>query len=296
MSLPSSRSRHARRRWFLAFMLAPALLVVLAGSVYPLIYTIITSTQDYNLAYSTVTHDFIGSANFTSVLTDSDFWHAFRVSVIFTVAALVLEFGVGFSIALLLNHEFWLRNVFRSMLLIPMTIAPVVVGLIWRWLYNADYGVVNFVVTSFGGQPQAWLVNSHLALGAAVVADVWEWTPFIMLISLAALQTVPSDILDAAKLDGANIWQELRFVILPTIRNILLIGLIFRLLDAFRTADLLFTLTGGGPGNITTSEPYNLYLQGFQFFRIGYTAAMSLILIAITTLIVSLLMKFTNFD
>jgi multiple sugar transport system permease protein len=147
-----------------------------------------------------------------------------------------------------------------------------------------------------GGRRQAWVVNPHLALGAIIVTDVWEWTPFIMLIVLAGLQTVPTDVVEAARLDGATAWQELRFVVLPIIRNIVLIGVIFRLLDAFRSADTIFSLTGGGPGNVTTVEPYNLYLQAFQSFRVGYAAAMSIILIALTTFAVSRVMKIARFD
>src|SRR6185437_9725314 len=186
--------------------------------------------------------------------------------------------------------------IFRSMLLVPMPIAPVVVGLIWRWLYNADYGLINFFFTSLGGHAQAWLVNPHLALGAVILTDIWEWTPFLMLIALAGLQTVPTDVLEAAKLDGAGAWQELRYIVLPLIRNLLIIGTTFRVLDAFRTADTIFTLTGGGPGNVTTVEPYNLYLQGFQYFRVGYAAAMSIILIVFTTVAVNRLMRIVRFD
>lgn len=289
-------NHRARRRWFIVFAIFPALLAVLAGSVYPFIYTVFTSLRDYNLAYSNASYNFIGLANYASVLTDGNFWHSLQVSIIFTLIAVTIELLLGFYLAWLLNHDFWLRNIFRSMLLVPMTLAPVVVGLVWRWLYNADYGLINFIVTTFGGSSQAWVVNPHLALGAVIVTDVWEWTPFIMLIALAGLQAVPPDVVEAAKLDGAGSWQELRFIVLPIIRKVLLIGVVFRLLDAFRSADTIFSLTGGGPGNVTTVEPYNLYLEGFQNFRIGYAAAMSIILIAMTTFVVGRLMKVARFD
>jgi len=288
--------RRGRRRWFVVFSILPALAAVLAGSVYPFFYTLYASLHDYNLAYSNASFRFTGLSNYLGLLTDGEFWHALQVSVIVTGVAVSVELALGMFLAWLLNHDILGRNVFRSMLLTPMTIAPVVVGLIWRWLYNADYGLINYLVETLGGNRQAWVVNPHLALGAVIVADVWEWTPFVMLIVLAGLQTVPVDVLEASILDGANSWQRSRFVVFPIIRNIVLIGATFRLLDAFRSADTIFSLTGGGPGRVTTIEPFNLYLLGFQDFRIGYAAAISIVLIALTTFAVSGLMKIAAFE
>jgi multiple sugar transport system permease protein len=288
--------RRGRRRWFVAFSILPALLVVLAGSAYPFIYTLFVSVHNYNLAYSNTSFTFNGLSNYLSVFTASDFWHSLQVSIIFTGIAVSIELALGLSLAWMLNYEIFGQNLLRSLLLTPMTLAPVVVGLIWRWLYNAEYGLINYLVGIFGGSPQAWVVNPRLALGALIVTDVWEWTPFVMLIVLAGLQTVPIDVVEAAILDGTSSWQRLRFVVLPIIRNVVLIGATFRLLDAFRSADTIFTLTGGGPGRVTTVVPYNLYLQGFQDFRIGYAAAISIVLIALTTVAVGGLMKITSFD
>jgi multiple sugar transport system permease protein len=280
-----------RPRWFITVAILPALILVLAGSVYPLIYMVFVSFHEYNLAYSNVSFRFIGLVNYANVLASGDFWYSFRVSAIFTSVAVASELVLGTFLAWLFNRRFWGSHALRTLLLVPMTIAPVVVGLVWRWLYNAEYGLVNFIVTSLGGSPRAWLVNPHLALGAVIVSDVWEWTPFIMLVVTAGLQTVPPEVVEAAALDGANPWQEFRSVVFPIIRNIIVIGLVFRSLDAFRMADTIFTLTGGGPGRVTTVVPYDLYLQGFQFFRVGYAAAMSVILLALTTLAVGCLMR-----
>ncbi|HXX37829.1 MAG TPA: sugar ABC transporter permease [bacterium] len=288
--------RHRWRHWFITFSILPALLAVLAGSIYPFGYTLFVSFHDYNLTYSNAAFTFNGLSNYLSLLTVGDFWYSLRVSAIFTVVAVSIELALGVLLASLLNYEVFGRNLFRSLLLTPMTIAPIVVGLIWRWLYNAEYGLINYILGIFGGRPQAWVVNPHLALGAIIITDIWEWTPFIMLIVLAGLQTVPVDVIEAAILDGANSWQRLRFVVLPIIRNVMLIGATFRLLDAFRSADTIFSLTGGGPGRVTTVEPYNLYLQAFQDFRIGYAAAMSIVLIGLTTLVVSGLMKIAQFE
>jgi len=169
--------------------------------------------------------------------------------------------------------------------------APVVAGLIWRFIFNDEWGLANNVLNLFGIRSQAWLVNPPLAFFAVVVADVWQWTPFIALIALAGLQAVPKELNEAARVDGATWLQIQRFVTLPIMRPILAVGLLIRLIDCFRNVDQIFVMTYGGPGVATSVLGFYTYLKGFKFFDMGYTAGLGIILVFMISVLAQAIIK-----
>jgi multiple sugar transport system permease protein len=166
-----------------------------------------------------------------------------------------------------------------------MVMAPVVAGLIWRFIFNDEWGLANNIGGLFGLSSRAWLVDPQLAFFAVIVADVWQWTPFIVLIALAGLQAVPRELIDAARVDGANWFQIQRFIALPTIRAMLAIGLLIRLIDAFRNVDQIFVMTYGGPGVATSVLGFYTYIKAFKFFDMGYAAALGIIMLFIISVL-----------
>ena len=204
---------------------------------------------------------------------------------------MTVEFVLGILIAFLLDTEFIGRNVVRALILLPMVMAPVVAGLIWRFIFNDQWGLANDIIRVFGIGNKAWLVDPSLAFFAVIVADVWQWTPFIVLIALAGLQAVPRELTEAARVDGASWLQTQRFVVLPTIRSVLAIGLLIRLIDAFRSVDQIFVMTYGGPGLATSVLGFYTYLKGFKFFDMGYTAALGIIMLFIISVLAQSIMR-----
>ena len=280
---PRGRSWLRNRKLSLLGFIAPALTVIAVTNIYPFFYTLWTSFRNWNLAYSDASNTFIGIANYHDIIRDPEFWHAVRLSGVYTVSAVGLEFVFGFAIALLFHREFVGRGLFRSILLLPLAISPVVVGLMWRWLYNADAGFINYLFGLAHLPPQAWLVNPRVALPALIVIDIWEWTPFIMMIMLAGLQGLPDEVLEAGKIDGATGWQTLRFLTWPLLRSLAVVAIIFRTADAFRLIDTIFATTYGGPGAATKVLPLMTYFEAFKFFRLGYGAALAMIMIVVST-------------
>ena len=268
--------------------LGPALLVMLTMTVYPFVYTVILSLSRWNLTFARP-QTFIGLANYQAILGSSDFWQSAEKTFWYVGGCLTIEFLLGISIAFLLDTQFIGRSVVRTLILLPMVMAPVVAGLIWRFIFNDEWGLANIVAGLFGLSSRAWLVDPRLAFFAVIVADVWQWTPFIVLITLAGLQAVPRDLIDAARVDGANWFQIQRYIALPTIRAVLTIGFLIRLIDSFRNVDQIFVMTYGGPGVTTSVLGFYTYLKAFKFFDMGYAAALGIIMLFIISVLAQLI-------
>jgi multiple sugar transport system permease protein len=264
--------------------LAPALLVMLTMTVFPFVYTLTLSLCRWNLTFARP-RTFIGLGNYQAILSSPDFWNSAERTFWYVGICVTVEFVVGILIAFLLDTQFIGRNLVRALILLPMVMAPVIAGLIWRFIFNDEWGLANDLIGLFGFGGKAWLVNPPLAFFAVVVADVWQWTPFIVLITLAGLQAVPRELTEAARVDGATWLQIQRFVSLPTIRSVLLIGLLIRVIDAFRSVDQIFVMTYGGPGVTTSVLGFYTYIKGFKFFDMGYTAALGIIMLFIISML-----------
>ena len=271
----AARSYADRRRLFLISMALPGLAYVVAVGVWPLTKGIWFSLYDYNLLKPAQTH-FVGLRNYADVLDDSVARQAFSNTVVFTVSAVAVELVLGFAIALALWRDDRFNRVCLALILIPVTITPLVVGLIFRALLMPDYGLIGYYLAESGfSGPHGLFADGSSALATLIFVDIWEWTPLVALILLAGLKALPSDILEAARADGATGVQRLRMVIIPLMAPTIVLAVMLRTIDAFRIFDSIFVTTGGGPGNATNSLMLHAVKQGLEFFNVGLASAIA---------------------
>ena len=203
----------------------------------------------------------------------------------FAVIDVLCEFVIGLSLALLLNNEFRGRSLLRVMILIPLMVPPLASGLVWRVMYDDTFGVLPFFVHALGGNPPVFLGDPSTALYAVIATEVWRASPFMVLVLLAGLQALPQEMVEAAQVDGASSWQVFWHITLPFITPVIMVALLFRTIDAFRTFDLIYLLTSGGPGTTTEVISMFIYRWGFRHFKLGSTSAASILLFIATLLI-----------
>ena len=276
-------------------LLGPAVLVLALVAVFPFLYSLVLSLHNWNLADRNATWTFVGLANYVAILThDPFFWSACKVSLIFILGAVVSEMILGLAIALLLNREFRGHGLVRTIIMLPLMTTPVVVGLIWRFMYNPERGMVNYLLSLFGITGPVWLGWQQTAMPAVIIADIWEWTPFVALIMLAALQALPEDPYEAARIDGASSWQSFLYITIPLITPALVVAGLIRLMDAFKTFDLIYVLTMGGPGSSTQVLSLYTYKYGFKFFRMGYASALSYVMVFFVVVVANIFIIVTN--
>jgi multiple sugar transport system permease protein len=261
-----------RNRLLYWALLAPTALFALAMTVLPLVYSLRASLQEFRLGRPPA---FVGLQNFQALLHDSSFHSSLGTTLIYTIFATGIEFLLGLGLALLLKEEFPFLKVIRSSLIIPMVIAPIVVGIIWRLLYSADVGLLSFAVQALTGKSFSVLSDTALALPALILVDIWEWTPFMFLILLAGIQSLPQEPFEAARVDGASPWNIFVNLTLPMLRPVIAVAVLIRALDAFTVFDQVFVLTQGGPGTATEVATLMIYKTAFRFSQFGYGAAMA---------------------
>lgn len=284
-----------RRRLFLIAMAVPALVYVAAVALWPLAQGISYSFFDYNLLRHGGRKTFVGLANYADLLTDKTGRRAILNTFVFTLAAVAFQFVLGLGLALLLWRDSRFNRIALALLLIPVTITPLVVGLVFRALLAVDYGLIGYYLAEWGlTNPHGLLADTTTALPTLIAIDIWEWTPLVTLILLAGLKALPADILEAAAADGATSWQRFRLVILPLLLPTVFLALVLRMMDAFRVFDSIFVTTGGGPADATNSLMLYGVKQGLQFFNIGYAAAianLSILCIAAMAAVFALLIR-----
>jgi multiple sugar transport system permease protein len=288
----------APRRWrtssepqpFLAFALnSPAILLLVAMMLFPILYSAFLSVHRYNLRRPKI-FDFIGLGNYGQILSDPQFWNAARITALFSIGSIAGTVIMGTLLALLLNERWPGRGLLRAVTLIPWAIPPVVNGLVWQWLLEGRYGLVNSILLNLHliDHYHAWLSDPSTALPALIVAQIWNEMSFAAIVILAALQTIPSDLHEAARVDGANVFQRFWYVTLPWLSHSLLLILITQTMVALRTFDIIYVLTGGGPGDATTVVAWLTYLTTFGSTDFGKGNAYAYI-IALVTLTLSIL-------
>ena len=240
---------------------------------------------------------FVGLSNFISLFTeDPQLWRALYVNVFFSVVAVSAEFGLGFGLALLMDREFPGRGLFRSLLILPMVMTPVVVGLTWRVLFSPTFGMINYFTSLLGIAPRAWVADAATALGAVIVVDIWQWTPFMFLMLTAGLQSLPQEPFEAAHVDGATKWQRFRYLVLPMLSPVIVIALLLRFIESFKTFDIIYMLTRGGPGTATQNLNIYTYYVGFDWLRPGYASAMAVVMLVLVIAITKVFIKVTSLD
>ncbi len=263
-----SRSRSASRATVFSF-LAPALLILAAVLLYPGLSVLWLSLHRRLLIFDI--SRFVGLDNFAFLIQDSRFWNAFGNTLYFTAVSVAAELLLGLGVAVLLHRAFRGKGLMRTVLLIPWAIPTVVSAKMWEWLYNPDFGLLNYLL----GLRINWLGSPALALHAAIFMDVWKTTPFVALLLMAGLQTIPPELYQAARIDGATGWMAFRAITLPLLKPVVLVVLIFRTLDAFRVFDAVYVLTGGGPANTTETLSIYAYKVLFQTLQFGYGSAIA---------------------
>lgn len=279
----SGRRRLARVNWAAVSMLAPAVLALLLIGIFPLIYALNMSVRLYQLTKPYLGHPFVRLDNYHAALTDSFFWSALWRTALFFVYTVPLQVVLGVLIALLLNATRWrtLSAVSRVLLVLPIATTPTVVGLIGRLTYNRDFGVVNWVLHFLHMGPYSWLGAPGLSFFVVALTDTWQWTPFVALVALAGLTSVPPDIVEASKLETSRGWEIFRHVQLPFLWPGLTAVLIIRTADIFKLFDMIYIMTRGGPG--VSTELVSIYLQrlGFRVFDMGVASAQAVLLLVL---------------
>ena len=269
--------KSARRKDFLVFML-PSLIALMMVLAVPLAYSLVTSFFNTNLKHPGL-GDFVGLQNYIEVLQDQYFMKSVGTTLFFTVGVVVIEFLVGLTISLLLNNIQKARNFFFTIIIVPMMITPIAVGLIWRLLLHSDLGIINYLLSLIGITGKAWLADSSIALGTVMFIDIWQNVPYMVLVILAGLVTLPTDPYEAAAIDGATRVQSFFSLTVPMMMPTFSVVLLLRSITALKTYDLIFVLTRGGPGTTTEVISYHIYQQAFRYLEIGKAAAMSYLLL-----------------
>ncbi|MRX50115.1 ABC transporter permease subunit [Paracoccus sp. S-4012] len=265
----------------------PAAIILAAVLAYPILYTFQISFASLDLATFTAT-EWVGFENYREILGDRGFWNSMKVTGIYLAWALPIQMILGFGIAYLINVEWKGRSAVRALFLIPMVVAPVVAGGIWRMMLDPLWGMVNWFLGLLGlGNPD-WLGDPNLAMATIVIIDTWRWTPFVILIATAALMALPKDVFEAADIDGANWWTKLWSITIPLLVPIIAATFVVRWLGAVKMFDIVLASTRGGPGDATNVVNLYIYEQAFRSLRFAESAAMAVVVLVLTMILTGL--------
>jgi len=274
------------RRRFYWHLLWPTLAVLMVVTLAPTLYLVVTSLTPLNLTLPQTAWDFSRPlVNYRLLLEDGRLHDSLWTQAKLSFWTVGLQLALGFLFALLLNLRSSLLRALRTVFLIPMVLPPIVVAIIWKVLYTPDISPFYWLFAELGWDVPSLITHADWALTAIIVADTWEWFPFTMLMILAALQMMPEEHIDAARIDGANVVQMTLYVTLPYLKGVLLVAGLFRLIDSIKAFPLIFILTDGGPGTVTEVTNYYSYIQAFNFSYLGYSSAITVVLVAITVLL-----------
>ncbi|MEO1090926.1 MAG: sugar ABC transporter permease [Pseudomonadota bacterium] len=274
--------------------LAPAGLVLVFALLYPIGYMVVASFYDWRMGQPFASAEFAGFANYVWLLGDPNFHESFWVTITFAASVVGFEMLLGVSLALLLDRQLRGMSVFRTIFILPMMIAPIVVGLIWRYMYNPQFGIFNKTLKSWGLPSVPWLSDPDWALWSIVIADVWQWTPFIFILSIAALQSLPRSALEASRIDGATPWQQVWHIKIPLMMPVLIVAALLRLIDAFKVLEVIFIMTNGGPGLSTEILSLRIYKTAFVSYELGRAAALSNLLLLLVLVLTIIMLVFNK--
>ena len=277
------------------FLMAPTMIWLLAFIVYPLIFAIVMALKQFKLKKDLTFWDlpWVGLRNFEKAFGDENFLKALWITILVMLVAVTIEFLLGLVIAMLLNRKITRGHSFyMTLLLTPMMMPVIAGGLLWRMLLDVRWGAVNAIIMFFGLPAIDFLGTTTWSLPAVMVVDIWQWTPFVVLILLSGLRAIPEELYEAGLVDGAGRWQAFRKITWPLLAWPVMIVLLIRSMDAFKIFDVVYGLTFGGPGSSTTTASFFIYRRGFTEFNLGYAAALSWLVFLIVYLISSLIIRF----
>jgi len=270
------------------FLIIPVVAILVAVILIPEILSLYISLQNYTFGYPPT---FVGLSNYLEILHDPVFLNAILLNIVFVFIEVSVEFLLGLGSALLLSRKFPLQRVWVSLIIAPFAISPVVSVVAWKNMLSADFGVITYILSFFGISTERWLLEPLSALLVIVIINAWREFPFTTLILYSAIITIPVDRIEAALVDGASKFQRFRYITLPSIRTATIVALTFRTIFAFRTFDVIWILTQGGPFNSTTILSIYLYIQSFRYLRLGMGAAIGMVMLIFTLLVSAYYMR-----
>jgi multiple sugar transport system permease protein len=276
---------------------APTIFLLLAVNIFPLIRTIWLSFTNYRVNRPNNEVDWVGLSNYERILNDPDIWNTMQATAHFLFWTILLQVLIGFALAYLINKKFKGNNMWTTIIVLPMMLSPAVVGNFWTFLYQPQIGLFNYAVGFVTGADPAsfsMIGDVHLAPWAIVIADTWMWTPFVMLICLAGLRSIPESLYEAAECDRASQWRQFWTITIPMVLPFLMLAVLFRGIENFKMFDLVVQLTGGGPGSVTELTSINLKREAFEKWRTGYSSAYAVILFVTVFGLASIYVKALN--
>ena len=261
--------------------IAPTIVLLLAINIFPLVWAIRLSFTNFKSNMPNLPIKFIGLTNYINILTDEDIWHGMQVTAHFVIWAIVLQVVIGFGLAMMINRQFRSHSFWTTVILLPMMLSPAVVGNFWTFLFQPQIGLFNYVISFFTGiPPSSFEMIGEVALApwTIVLVDTWMWAPYVMLICLAGLRSIPDYIYEAAEIDRASAWRQFWSITLPMVLPFLMLAVLFRAIEAFKMFDMVNLLTSGGPGSTTELVSITLKREAFEKWRTGYSSAFAIIL------------------
>ncbi len=290
-SQPASRaSRDLSKHLFLT----PAAVLILLLSIFPLLFSLALTFVSWDLSRLEGGIRFNGLNNFVTLAKDARFWHTARTTLFFVLGAVTLQYCVGLGVALLLNQPVRFRRFFRVVFLLPMMLTPAAVGYAGRMIFNESMGPLNDIIKHLGLPAVKWVSSSTMALPSLILLDTWEWTPFMMIVLLAGLQSLPPEVFESARVDGANDWQTFRHVTFPMLLPVSITVIVIRSLEAFKLFDIVVVMTGGGPGTATETVTMYAYLVAMKNGNLGYASAIAYSLLIMVTVFTLVFLNFTR--
>jgi multiple sugar transport system permease protein len=289
---PGSRAYRVaptQRRGEALLLVGPAVLYLIAFSVYPLVTSLIRSFEYYDSR--TTNWHWIGFGNYRQLFLDAEFWHTLEHTFVFTFGAVAIQVVLGTALALFFNQKLRGATLVRGILILPMLLTPIVVGLMWRALLNPEWGMLNWIANELGFHNVHWLSDPSTALRTLILVDCWQWTPFVFVIVYARLQALPHEVFEAGSVDGANWFQRTAYLTLPLLAPAIVFAAVFRAIDAFRTFDLVYGLTNGGPVQATSTLSFEGFQNGFEFQHYGYASAISYVMVLAAAIGITLLFR-----
>jgi multiple sugar transport system permease protein len=284
------KKRNPQKQQAVLTFLLPAVIVLLVVTLYPTIFGVWLSLNEMPVGGGGEMN-FIGFKNYAKLIFQKEFWDSLKVTILFVSGSVVLSFVVGSLMAILLNQSFPGRTVYMSLFILPVVATPVVSGMIWKFMLSTEFGIINYVLSLVGIPEIAWLAKGPTSMFAVIMVDVWQWSPFVMYLMLAAIGSLSREIEEAAIVDGANGWQLWWRINVPQLIPAITAVLLFRLIDAFKAFDTILIMTMGGPGRATQVLNLTAYLTGFRYFDLGRAAALGILILIIVVISSQLLTK-----
>lgn len=272
-------------RWVPFFYVGPAALLMAAACLYPVLTAFQLAGYDWSMGTPWESAVWVGWDNFVIAFGNERVWSSLWTTLLFAAVCVSAEMALGIALALALEHKVRGMSFFRTLFILPMMIAPIAVGLVWRYMFDAQFGPINAALVMVGLEPKTWLADPTLAFAAIVIADIWQWTPFVFIMMIAALANVDSSVIEASRIDGAGWWQMTFRVKLPMIMHVIAITLMMRLIDAFRVLEVVYVLTFGGPGDSTEILSLHIYKTAFIGQQLGVASAISVLLLVVVALL-----------